>query len=271
MELEKKMADSAAGRRDEEHQKKKAEILANLTMREFVRSPLKDNCNQINISKEASTDICQNRTLNKSDMANLTMRDFVRRPKDNCSERNRTLNKGDMTKAETEGTKQGSRSTKEETENIRNSNVELVQMTSFDDSRVDEEVEILTAKAEYAREMSTRRRNNSQGAKTNYLEEDHPQDCAHSPNVGKKSILLDPNNRHSSQKVSFVEVEQQIQSLSLTDGVKRSSSGKHVTYQEDLVADSLLGEERIQNVTKKTTRWKNKKLHARRRKPSVER
>ena len=213
MELEKKMADSAAGRRDEEHQKKKAEILANLTMREFVRSP-----------------------------------------KDNCNERNRTLNKGDITKAETEGTKQDSKSTKEETENIRNSNVELVQMTSFDDSRVDEEVEILTAKSEYAREMSMRRRNNSQGAKTKYLlEEDHTQDFAkdfaHSPSVGKKSILLDSNNRHNSQKVSFVEVEQQIQSLSLSDGVKRSSSGKHVTYQEDLVADSLLGEERIQNVT----------------------
>merc|ERR1719382_161294 len=151
-------------------------------------------------------------------MANLTMRDFVRSPKDNCNERNRTLNKGDITKAETEATKQDSKSTKEETENIRNSNVELVQMTSFDDSRVDEEVEILTAKAEYAREMSTRRRNNSQGAKTkSLLEEDHPLDFAHSPNVGKKSILLDPNNRHSSQKVSFVEVEQQMQSLSLTD------------------------------------------------------
>ena len=209
MELEKKMADSAAGRRDEEHQKKKAEILANLTMRDFVRSP-----------------------------------------KDNCNERNRTLNKSDVTKAEAEGTKQGSKLTKGETENIRNSNVELVQMTSFDDSRVDEEVEILTANAEYAREMSIRRRNNSQGAKTNsMLEEDLTQDFAHSPSVGKKSILLDPNNRHSSQKVSFVEVEEQIQSLSLTDGVKRSSSGKHVTYQEDLVADSLLGEERIQNAT----------------------
>ena len=209
MELEKKMADSAAGRRDEEHQKKKAEILANLTMREFVRGP-----------------------------------------KDNCNERNRTLNKSDMTKAETEGTKQGFKSTKEETENIRNSTVELVEMTSIDDSRVDEEVEILTAKAEYAREMSIKRRNNSQGAKTkSLLEEDHAQDFANSPNVGKKSILLDPNNRHSSQKVSFIEVEEQIQSLSLSDGVKRSSSGKHVTYQEDLVADSLLGEERIQSVT----------------------
>ena len=209
MELEKKMADSAAGRRDEEHQKKKAEILANLTMREFVRSP-----------------------------------------KDNCDERNRTLNKSDMTKAETEGTKQGSQSTKEETENIKNSNVELVEMTSFDDSRVDEEVEILTAKAEYAREMSMRKRDNSQGAKTkSLLEEDHAQDFANSPNIGKKSILLDPNNRHSSQKVSFVEVEEQIQSLSLSDGVKRSSSGKHVTYQEDLVADNLLGEERIRSVT----------------------
>ena len=209
MELEKKMADSAAGRRDEEQQKKKAEILANLTMREFVKGP-----------------------------------------KDNCNERNRTLNKSDMTKAETEGTKQGSKLTKEETENIRSSNVELVEMTSFDDSRVDEEVEILTAKAEYAREMSIKRRNNSQGAKTkSLLEEDHALNFANSHNVGKKSILLDPNNRHSSQKVSFVEVEEQIQSLSLTDGVKRSSSGKHVTYQEDLVADNLLGEERIQSVT----------------------
>ena len=174
----------------------------------------------------------------------------MRSPKDNCNERNRTLNKSDVTKAEAEGTKQGSKLTKGETENIRNSNVELVQMTSFDDSRVDEEVEILTANAEYAREMSIRRRNNSQGAKTNsMLEEDLTQDFAHSPSVGKKSILLDPNNRHSSQKVSFVEVEEQIQSLSLTDGVKRSSSGKHVTYQEDLVAESVLGEQRIQVVT----------------------